>query len=304
MVATKKPTTDSTIQYIVKKIHSDEYMNERKGANFGKSYFGKIILSGNVDCMWEDEDKNLRLLFKVRRKVIPEDIAKDAFNTFVKHSMKLNDQRAVAAGTDKKIWDKNGISRSTSTVRSNISGYFDKPYMQIKKHFNTTTVCRTTAFTTKNWDKWEKSLPFFQKIADCYKELAPVEYRKQISLFKTCPSGFRIGKTPFTTVTSNYNWRTSCHRDKGDFKDGMGNLTVLGGDFKGGYLGFPQFGVAVDVKSRDVAIMDVHQWHCNTELYTNDKDKVRLSFVTYFREKMVQCNKKKVVDGVVYYFKG
>lgn len=113
----------------------------------------------------------------------------------------------------------------------------------------------------------------------------------------------RIGKTPFTTVTSNYNWRTSCQKDQGDFRDGMGNLTVLGGDFKGGYLGFPQFGVAVEVRPRDTSIMDVHQWHCNTELKTNDKDKIRLSFVTYFREKMVDFNKKKVIDGEVYYFK-
>lgn len=285
----------------VKKIHSDEYMNSLKGSNFDEKYYKKVIKSGNVDCLWRDSDGVDRVLFKVRRGVISPELAKKAFDTFVRHSRTINDQRSVASGTSKRIWD-GGISRSKDTIRSNISGYFDTPYMQIQKHFKTKTVCRTTAFTKKNWDKWEKVIPFFEKIAECYRKLAPREYKLQMELFKKCPPGFQIGSTPFTTVTSNYNWRTSCHRDKGDFSGGMGNLTVLGGDFKGGYVGFPQFGVALDVRPRDTVIMDVHQWHCNTELDADDT-RIRLSFVTYFREKMVDCNTKKVIDGDIYYFK-
>ena len=136
-----------------------------------------------------------------------------------------------------------------------------------------------------------------------YKELAPKHHRKQCSLFKKCPPGMRIGRTPFTTITTNYNWRTACHKDKGDYKDGLGNLTVLGDNtFKGGYLGFPQFKVAVDVRPGDTVIMDVHQWHCNTELDA-DENRVRLSFVSYFREKMVNCDKKKIINGETYWYK-
>ena len=113
----------------------------------------------------------------------------------------------------------------------------------------------------------------------------------------------QVGQTPFTTVTSNYNWRTSMHKDRGDFKGGLGNLTILGDDtYKGGHLGFPQFRVAVDVRPMDFVLMDVHQWHCNTPLKA-DKDNVRLSFVCYFREKMVDCNTKKIHKGQTVYYK-
>lgn len=287
---------------IVRKKYSDREFESNSGKNFDKKHFTTISRKGDVDCYWVDDQGVQRILFKIRRKVIPEEIAKITYNTFVKHSMKVNDQRSVASGSGLRKWDKN-VSRSGVLVRSNISGYFDKPYMQIKKHFKTTNVCRTTAFTKKNLDKWEKTIPFFEIIASKYKQLAPEEYRKQIELFSKCPPGFQIGNTPFTTVTSNYNWRTACHKDSGDFQEGLGNITVLGGDFKGGYLGFPQFRVAVDVRPGDVVIMDVHQWHCNTELETNDTDRTRLSFVTYFRENMVHCNKKKIIDGDVYYYK-
>lgn len=286
----------------VKKIYSDEFMNDKKGCNFDLSHYSRVIKRGDIDCYWEDEDGKRNVLFKVRRRVISKGNAKTTFDSFVKHSKTVNDQRSIASGTDKRIWDK-GISRSTEKIRSNISGYFDKPYMQIQKHFNTKTVCRTTSFTKKNWNKWESSIPFFETIANCYKELCPIEYNSQMMLFKDSPSGFQIGNTPFTTVTSNYNWRTSCHKDKGDYSGGMGNLTILGGDFKGGFIGFPQFDIAVDLRPRDTAIMDVHQWHCNTELDADD-NRIRLSFVTYFREKMVDCNKKKVINGDIYYFKG
>ena len=36
--------------------------------------------------------------------------------------------------------------------------------------------------------------------------------------------------------------------------------------FKGGMLGFPQYGVAVDVRQGDFLAMDVHEWHCNCNL--------------------------------------
>lgn len=287
---------------IVTKIHTDKDFEKFSGENFNKKYYKKIFKKGDIDCYWKDSDGKEHILFKVRRKVIPEDLQQLVFKTFLSHSKKVNDQRSVASGNQKRKWDK-GVSRSNVSIRSNISGYFDTPYMQIQKHFKTKTVCRTTAFTRKNLEKWKSTIPFFELIAKQYKNLAPEQYKKQMNLFKKCPPGFQIGKTPFTTVTSNYNWRTACHKDKGDFEQGMGNLTVLGSDFEGGYLGFPQFGVAVDVRPRDTAIMDVHQWHCNTELKVNDTDKIRLSFVTYFREKMVNCDKKKIINGETYYYK-
>ena len=61
------------------------------------------------------------------------------------------------------------------------------------------------------------------------------------------------------------------------------------GRYKGGCTGFPQFGVAVDVRHGDFLAMDVHEWHCNTKLIPIDKDYTRLSLVAYLREQMIKC---------------
>ena len=91
--------------------------------------------------------------------------------------------------------------------------------------------------------------------------------------------------------------------------EGFGNLVVIEDDknphsFKGCYLGFPQYGICVDVRQGDFLAMNVHEWHCNTEFIVSDdidtskiKPKLlknkwyfnRLSVVLYLRKKMLRC---------------
>lgn len=290
---------------IVNKIKSDEWMEKRESKNFNKTYYKKIYKNDDIDCYWKDSDGKKHILFKVRRKVIPEKIADYNFAFFRTrvNTNKTGKTKFRSRGENTKTKSKYDRIYTFRSNRSKITGFYDKSTYRDISHFGTTNVCRKTAFTRDHFKEWSSTIPFFELIGKYYKKLAPKQYMEQLDLFKKCPPGFQIGKTPFTTVTSNYNWRTACHKDKGDFKEGMGNLTILGSNFEGCYLGFPQFGVAVDVRPRDTVIMDVHQWHCNTELKSNDTDKVRLSFVTYFREKMINCDKKKVVDGETYYYK-
>ena len=78
--------------------------------------------------------------------------------------------------------------------------------------------------------------------------------------------------------------------------------------YEGCYTGFPQYGVAVDVRTGDFLAMDVHQWHCNTEFVDLDGDDTptvvsprtgkpvlrewqynRLSIVCYLRDNMINC---------------
>jgi hypothetical protein len=72
-------------------------------------------------------------------------------------------------------------------------------------------------------------------------------------------SQLKIPNTVFTKVTSNYNLRTACHKDSGDYSGGLGNLVVVGENFEGGYLGFPQFKVLIKICPGDFLLMDVHQ---------------------------------------------
>jgi len=279
------------------KLYTDKEFNKNENQNFDVRSFSKVIKK-DTDCYWVDEKKNKHLLFKFRKKVIPLKYVEPSREIYEKLSKKGSN----GSKKTEDMYDKHISPVKYRSRRSKISGFYDRPNIKDVSKFHTLTVCRTTAFTRDNHDKWKKTLPFFEIIGKLYKKLAPKEYKEQIELFKKTPPGMQIGKTPFTTITSNYNWRTSLHKDKGDFKKGLGNLTVLGDNtFKGGYLGFPQFGIAIDVKPRDFVLMDVHQWHCNTPLEADDKN-VRLSFVCYFREKMTDCNKKKVIKGETFYY--
>ena len=86
----------------------------------------------------------------------------------------------------------------------------------------------------------------------------------------------------------------------------MGNLIVVGDGWRGGWLGFPQWDVAIEVKAGDFLLMDVHQWHCNTELELDDpKKSFRMSFVLYLRDAMTGCseNNKTTLNGIDYWLK-
>ena len=97
-------------------------------------------------------------------------------------------------------------------------------------------------------------------------------------------------------MTCNYNWRTACHTDSGDFKEGLSNLTVISPEgHTGGIIGFPKYDIGVDVQSRDVLLMNSHEVHCNTPITSGE----RLSFVCYLRENMYKCV-KKVPDTIFY----
>jgi hypothetical protein len=193
-------------------------------------------------------------------------------------------------------------------VASNPIGFYEE-----SKNF-AKLPCRLTHFTRVNYDKYNKGLPFIQRIDQCFKKLIPDSHQKQ--LHKANEKQYlKIPKTSFSTITINRNFRTAVHRDAGDFKEGFGNLTVIErGKYSGGYTCFPQFGIGVDVRRGDFLAMDVHEWHTNTPIYETPEDKIfnnslepifkdnpdvgtvgiyekytRLTFVCYLRAKISKC---------------
>ena len=112
--------------------------------------------------------------------------------------------------------------------------------------------------------------------------MIPDRYAVQYKRAHATP--FHIRGTSFSTVTINYNWRTGLHTDKGDLQEGFGNLVVLEeGKYDGGYTGFPQYGVCVDARNGDFLGMNVHEWHCNTEIKVITKI-IRLSYAIYVKK--------------------
>ena len=201
--------------------------------------------------------------------------------------------------------------RVNNTVFSSVVGYFEKtPFMKLP--------CRLTSYTQGFFEEYKKGIPFIQAIDKIFKTLTPGPYQKQLDRIKATPK-YRIADTAFSSVTINRNFRTALHQDAGDFKDGYGNLTVLErGKYHGGFTLFPQFSVGFDLRMGDFLAMDVHQWHCNTEMTETAEDKAfnktlepikyfktktgaegadkafsRISFVCYVREGLNDCDTKE-----------
>tara|TARA_Y100000991_G_C21951291_1_gene339922 strand:- start:46 stop:975 length:930 start_codon:yes stop_codon:yes gene_type:complete len=296
-------------EYIVNKKFSDDYMKSKEAHYFTEKDFD-LILNEDADVYYYDEGKK-RILLKFRKNVITSESSKKVFDALHKASLIKHENRGASAGLLKreklpnyvgplvntspggfrtgyigKFTKKKHKSLVSNYAQSNIVGYYDKPDRNLGKG---APPCRLTSFTEKQTNKWKDALPFIKEMDNCFKKLNPSEYKKQRARAKK--NKFHIKNTSFSTITINNNWQTALHMDDGDFKEGFGNLCVVErGDYQGGYTGFPQFGVAANVRTGDYLSMDVHHWHCNTPL--KGKNYNRLSLVAYLREKMIRCNKK------------
>ena len=301
---------------VLKKLMSDEDIKKREGDFFKEKDF-KFILKKSIDVYYEDETGKKILLARFRKNVIPLKLANIALEELEEASKKKHDNRGAAGGAlDLKklpnyVNTQEMVKRSKYVIRgyrslkgghlvnqiignqvsSNIIGYYDKPDRNLGKG---APQCRLTQFNKNHMEKFQKVIPFIQAINTQFRKLIPEQYRKQYR--RAHQTDFKIDKTAFSTVTINHNWRTALHQDSGDFKEGFGNLVVCEkGKYKGGYTGFPQFGVAFDVRQGDFLAMDVHQWHANTAL--KGKNYVRMSVVCYLREKMIRCQNLKLEGG-------
>ena len=285
--------------------HKISDFKKYEGTFFKESWFTTII-SDSGDGEYINDTGEKKVLFRFRKKVFSKQIMGLAVNSFLQESKKKHSNRGMASGivpgnTTARI--TNGNQNEGQYSSSNISGYFDRPLREHRGKLGTATACRTTAFTLKNKELWESGLPFIQKCSREYSKLGGKYYSRQSKEYHHINPKIRIPNTVFTTVTSNYNWRTACHTDAGDYSGGLGNLIVVGNGFTGGYLGFPQFKILIKIEPGDFLLMDNHQYHCNTPIKLIDPLGFRLSFVMYIRSNMSKCTKPKRILNTDYYLK-
>ena len=282
---------------IYNKLINDIDFAKYKGKNFNESWYD-FIITNSSDGYHQDG-----VLFKFRKKQISTVFMDNAIDVFLNLSKKKHSNRGLAAGIPKNETNARHLTDTGQNegtyIASNISGYYDRPLREHRGKLKTIVACRTTSFTLNNEDLWKKGLPFIQKCSSIYKHLGGKYYDLQKKEYNKIDNSIKIPKTVFTTITSNYNWRTACHKDSGDFSKGLGNLIITGKDFTGGYIGFPQFKVLIKIEPGDFLLMDVHQWHCNTKIKTFG-DGFRLSFVMYIREDIKNCKKIKKIDNTIY----
>jgi hypothetical protein len=170
----------------------------------------------------------------------------------------------------------------TEPINSGIVGYYDRyPRMPF---------CRMTAFNMDHSDKFESARPLVNAVNRVFAETLPDRYETQREIAARTSPDFLIGSTAFTTITVNRNLRTVQHKDEGDYRPGFGVMSVLeAGRYGGGFLVFPQYRIAVDMRTGGVCLADVHEWHGNTPIVGVPGKFVRLSMVFYYRARMVEC---------------
>lgn len=168
------------------------------------------------------------------------------------------------------------------SVYSGVAGWYDR-YPRIPYG-------RATAYTEKHPELFERAYPFLQALDRGFKELLPWRWGNQKEAADKLDKRFLVPDTVFTTITVNKSFRTACHRDAGDLNEGLSNLLVVGkGDYTGGYLVFPEYRVAVNVRPGDLLLVNNHEIiHGNTEIKLSSEDSERISLVCYFREKMLE----------------
>ncbi len=274
-------------EYRVSPRLSDEEVNKLRGDLLGEKDYN-ILFTEDADVYCEETGK---CIAKFRKKIIPANIARDAYES-LKNASAVSSNRAISAGaaneqgnfSAKRIKKDGTISNTNikTPVNSGIIGYFDRgprfPY------------CRQTAFNEKQFSKFKKAYPIIKLVDTKYAELMPENYKLQREVADSTSQDFVIPNTAFTTITINKNWQTAVHTDKGDFEKGFGNLVVLRkGRYTGGYFVVPKWGVAFDLQNCDLLLVDVHQWHGNTPIHKIDEDAKRVSLVMYYRKNMINC---------------
>lgn len=261
-----------------------------------------LLIAEDTDVMTDTG----RWLLRFRKNIIPTNIAAAAYKN-LRNAASKNDNRGLASGlvnlNSVRNADAVGVAKGTrfrevksdgtlsnqtraNLVNSGIIGYFDRstryPY------------CRQTAFNEKHLKKFVGALPFIRYVDKLYSELMPDHYKLQREVADHTSQDFVIKGTAFSTLTVNKNFQTAVHKDAGDFQQGFGNLSVLqAGHYDGGYLVLPQYRIAVDVRSCDLLLMDVHQWHGNTPIIGKSGKFERISLVMYYRENMINCKSAK-----------
>ena len=178
-----------------------------------------------------------------------------------------------------------------NVVNSGIAGWFDR-YPRIPYG-------RATSYTQNHYDKFQMAFPFLQSLDRGFRELLPWRWGNQKAAADKIDPAFLVPETVFTTITVNKTFRTAAHYDAGDFADGLSNLLVLSnnGNYSGGYLVFPEYRIAVNVRPGDLLLVNNHEiMHGNTPIVMEDEVAERISLVCYLREGMLNLGSKEYED--------
>ncbi len=177
-------------------------------------------------------------------------------------------------------------------VHSGVVGFYDR-YPRIP-------YCREVSYSRDYPDRVRLASAFLEKLNCGFHELLPQRWGAQKAACDRIDSRFVLPNTVFTTLTVNKTFRTAAHLDAGDYGPGFSNLCVIsdGKKFSGGYLVFPEYRVAVNVRPGDLLLVANHTViHGNTPIMLDDPEASRISVVAYFREGLLAGGSKEYEDA-------
>lgn len=280
MTICKTETIKGVKTYTVKKNMSDAEADVKLLNKFVNASMIHDIIKDDTDVYTEDG----KLLLKFRKNTLSKIHTASFYDNIIKFALTPTSNRGSATGSkSKNVYDN-------PRIMTNIFGYFDRFSPTQKKNFRIKGVklpleVRECRFNRDFPELYQKTLPLIREINSLYKKHTPAYFKRQND--KAKETAFKIPDTAFTTITTNVNFRTSIHTDKGDDAEGFGNLVVIeNGKYEGAETCFPQYGIGVDVRTGDMLFMNVHEMHGNLPIKLIDKDARRLSVVCYLREKL------------------
>lgn len=254
-----------------------------EGTALGDDAYDEVVGGEAVDCYTEAGEP----LFLLRTGVIDPGVCRRAFPVLWTAASVSYNRGAAAGGGGRRAVRRDGTLSNTRTsdpVLSGNVGFYPRtrraPY------------CRPTAWTWRHAGRWPPALDFFRAIHDVFAGEPAVAHRYEAQRVAAAgtPGEWVMPGTVFSTAAVNLNFPTRVHKDRGDLPEGFGAMSVLrAGAYQGGHLVFPQYRIAVDLRTQDVLLSDVHQWHGNAPLHGAEGEYARLSVVCYFLTRMRQC---------------
>jgi hypothetical protein len=145
--------------------------------------------------------------------------------------------------------------------------------------------CDITNWTRQNRGLYKAIGPLIRNVDEIYRAFLPERHAEQMAYVETIAPEWRIPGTAFTTLYALKNAPTATHVDNFDYPNGFGCMASFG-SFRGGWLCFPRYRVAVDYQPGDLVLADVHQVHANFPIFEGD---MRVACVFFCRKGQHKC---------------